>query len=65
MPDPLESSRILPIVEKGKKEVDERKIFQDKVTTMSMREMMGCIICLLLIRTNNSEVMCGFRHYVN
>ena len=26
-----------------------------------MKKMMGCIMCLLLIGTNNSEVMCGLR----
>ena len=33
-------------VKRGKKEVDERKIFEEKLTAMSMREMMGCIICI-------------------
>ena len=30
-----------------------------------MKKMMGCIMCLLLIGTNNSEVMCGLRQYAH
>jgi hypothetical protein len=41
-----------------------KNLFEEgKMTTMSMRKMMGCIMCLLLIGTNNSEEMCGLRQY--
>jgi hypothetical protein len=44
-------------VKREKKEVDGRKIFEDNLTTMSMREMMGCIPFLLLIMNNKLSIL--------